>query len=59
MVMGYQKKGWIQRAYEKFLGLPVPVVIALLWLAGFVVLSLCALVLYLYGSALVRMVLGA
>lgn len=57
--MGYQKKGWIQRAYEKFLGLPVPVVIALLWLAGFVVLSLCALVLYLYGSALVRMVLGA
>lgn len=57
--MGLHKKGWIQRAYEKLLELPVPVVLIILWLAGFTVLGLCALALYLYGSALVRMVLGA
>lgn len=57
--MGFQKKRWIQRAYEKFLRLPVPVVLIVLWLAGFVVLSLCVLLLYLYGSALVRIMLRA
>jgi len=39
--------------------LPVPVVLIVLWLAGFVVLSLCVLLLYLYGSALVRIMLRA
>lgn len=57
--MGFRRKGWIQRAYEKFLELPVPVVLILLWLAGLIVLSLCAFVLYLYGSALAQMILGA
>jgi hypothetical protein len=38
----------IERLYESFLELPVPVVLVLLWLAGVVLLSLCAAVLYLY-----------
>ena len=38
----------IERLYELFLELPVPVVLVLLWLAGVVLLSLCAAVLYLY-----------
>lgn len=57
--MGFRRKGWIQRTYEKFLELPVPVVLFLLWLAGLIVLSLCVFVLYLYGSALVQIILGA
>jgi hypothetical protein len=40
--------GRIQRAYESFLDLPVPVVLVVLWLAGVVLLSLCAAALYLY-----------
>ena len=45
--------GRIERSYESFLELPVPVVLVLLWLAGVplagvVVLSLCAAALYSY-----------
>ena len=45
--------GRIERSYESFLELPVPVVLVLLWLAGVplagvVPLSLCAAVLYSY-----------
>ena len=40
--------GSIERSYESFLELPVPVVLALLWLMGVVLLSLCAAALYEY-----------
>jgi hypothetical protein len=41
------RRGRIERTYERFLELPVPVVLAVLWFAGFVLLGLGALVLYL------------
>jgi hypothetical protein len=57
-----RKKGRIQltleRTYEGFLELPVPVVLVVLWVLGLVIVGSLALALYLYGSALVRMVLG-
>jgi hypothetical protein len=57
-----RKKGRIQltleRAYEGFLELPVPVVLVVLWVLGLVIVGSLALALHLYGSALVRMVLG-
>ena len=34
-----RKKGRIERAYERFLELPVPVVLVVLWLAGAVLLG--------------------
>ena len=40
--------GRIERSYESFLEVPVPVVLALLWLTGVVLLSLCAAALYSY-----------
>ena len=40
-------KGKIPRAYERFLELPVPVVLALLWIVGTMLMGLCALVFYL------------
>jgi hypothetical protein len=40
-------KGRIVRAYERFLELPVPIVLVVLWLAGVGLVVLCALVLYL------------
>ena len=53
-----REKNWIVRAYERFYELPVPVVLAVLWLVGAVLLGSCALALYLYASVLVRLVLG-
>jgi hypothetical protein len=35
------------RTYERFLGLPVAVVVGVLWLVGAVLAATCALVLYL------------
>ncbi len=49
----------LERAYERFLELPVPVILAVLWLVGMVLLGSCVLAFYLYGSALVRILLGA
>jgi hypothetical protein len=46
--MKAKQPGIIERSYESFLELPVPVVLALLWLAGVVLLGLCAGVLYSY-----------
>ncbi len=40
------------RTYERFLGLPVAVVVAVLWLAGAVLAGTGVLVLYLGGLAL-------
>ncbi len=47
-MMKAKQSGEIERAYESFLELPVPVVLALLWLTGVVLLCLCATVLYSY-----------
>jgi hypothetical protein len=40
-------KGWVSRAYEGFLELPVPIVLAVLWLGGVVLIGLFVLALYL------------
>jgi hypothetical protein len=37
------RKGRLERAYERFLELPVPVVLTVMWLAGVAFISLCAL----------------
>ena len=47
------------RTYERFLGLPVAVVVAVLWLVGAVLAGTCALVVYLGGVVLVRTLAGA
>jgi hypothetical protein len=46
----------IWRAYERFLGLSVLVVLAVLWVAGAAILGLSSLILYLAGSELLRLV---
>ena len=51
--------GIIGRAYERFLELPVVVVLAVLWLLGGAIIGSCLLAIYLYGLALVRILLGA
>ena len=47
------------RAYEGFLGMPVGVVLALMWVAGAALLGSCALVLYIVGTVLVPWMVGA
>ena len=47
-LMKAKQPGFIERLYESFLEFPVPVVLALLWLAGIVLLGLCVAALYLY-----------
>ena len=47
-MMRAKQSGKTKRAYESFLELPVPVVLALLWLAGLVLLGLCAAAPYSY-----------
>jgi len=49
----------VPAAYEWFLGWPVAVVLAMLWLGGLALLGLCALALYLVGALLVRVLVGA
>jgi hypothetical protein len=46
-------------AYERFLELPVAVVLLVMWAAGAVLLGACALVAYAGVSALVGIVIGA
>ena len=48
----------IERAYERFLELPVPLVLVALWFAGLAILGSLGLVLYLYGALLVRVLTG-
>jgi hypothetical protein len=48
----------VGQAYERFLGLPVVVVLAVMWLAGAALLGSVALVLYSTGWALVRLAAG-
>jgi beta-lactamase regulating signal transducer with metallopeptidase domain len=45
-------------AYERFLRLPVTVVLLVMWVVGIVFFGSCVLVIYLYVSVLVRMVVG-
>jgi hypothetical protein len=50
-----QEEGLIVRSYEeRFLELPVAVVLGAMWLAGVALLGSCALTLYLSGSLLVH-----
>ena len=53
------EKNWLGKAYERFYELPVPVILVVLWLVGAMLLGLCALALYVYASALERVLLGA
>jgi len=46
-------------AYERFLEMPVPVVLAVLWVAGVALLGSCVLMLYLLGTSLASVVVGA
>jgi hypothetical protein len=40
-------KGWVSRANEGFLELPVPIVLTVLWLGGLVLIGLFVLALHL------------
>jgi hypothetical protein len=46
--MKIKREGIIGRSYAAFLELPVPVVLATLWLLGEMLLGLCAAALYSY-----------
>jgi hypothetical protein len=48
--------GTPDRAYEGFLELPVPVVLAVLWVAGAVLEGSCVAALYAVGLGLARLV---
>jgi hypothetical protein len=48
----------IEQAYRRFLELPVPLVLVVLWFAGLAILGSLGLVLYLYGASLVRVLTG-
>ena len=50
--------GPIAQAYERFLGMPALVVLAVMWVAGAALLGSCALALYTVGSLLVPMIAG-
>jgi hypothetical protein len=45
--------GLAARAYERFLGMPVWVVLGVVWVGGAALLSSCALALYVVGSLVV------
>ena len=55
---GPRVKHTIGQVYERFLKLPVPLVLAVLWFAGLVILGSLGLVLYVYGASLVRILTG-
>jgi hypothetical protein len=49
-----QEAGMVVRSYERFLQLPVAIVLALMWAAGAALVGSCALALYLLGFSLLR-----
>ena len=51
-------KSAIEQVYQRFLELPVPLVLVVLWFAGLAILGSLGLVLYLYGALLVRVLTG-
>jgi hypothetical protein len=50
--------GFIGVAYERFLEMPVSVVLAVLWVLGMALLGSCVLTLYVLGTSLVGVVVG-
>jgi len=50
--------GFIGVAYERFLEMPVAVVLAVLWVLGMALLGSCVLTLYVLGTSLVGVVVG-
>lgn len=48
------QSGILERAYERFLRLPVAMVLVALWLCGMVLLGAGTMLLYLVGALLVR-----
>jgi len=51
--------GLLGITYERFLGLPVPVVLTVLWLGGVAMLGSCLLMLYVLATLLAQVVMGA
>ena len=51
---GQQEEGPAVSSYERFLELPVPIVLAVMWVAGAALLGSCALTLYLLGPSLLQ-----
>ena len=45
-------KGFISKVYERFLELPVPLVLTVLWLVGVVIIISCVLALYMFWTLL-------
>jgi hypothetical protein len=45
----------VRSSYERFLELPVVVLLAVMWVAGVALLASCALIPYLCGSLLLQM----
>jgi hypothetical protein len=56
---GRMSNGQEGRTYEQFLGLPVAVVVAVLWLVGAVLAATSALIVYLGVLGVVRTLAGA
>jgi hypothetical protein len=46
------RKGRLERAYEGFFAAPVPVVLAVLWIVGVALISVCGVALYLLWISL-------
>jgi hypothetical protein len=46
-------------AYKRFLEMPVPIVLAVLWVAGAALLGSCVLMLYMLLTSLASVVMGA
>jgi hypothetical protein len=51
---GPQEAGIVVRSYERFLEMPVQIVLAVMWVAGAALLGSCALTLYVLGSLLLQ-----
>lgn len=49
-----QEAGMVVSSYERFLELPVAIVLALMWVAGAALVGSSALMLYLLGFSLLR-----
>ena len=56
---GPRIKHAIGQAYERFLELPVPLVLVVLWFVSLAILGSLGMVLYVYGASLVRVLTGA
>jgi hypothetical protein len=51
--------GFLGIAYERFLGMPVPLVLSVLWLGGLALLGSCVLMLYALATLTSQLVTGA